>query len=270
VKRPRFPMLLGATAFASGIAFARYCWRPLLWFTAGAVLLALAGIYFLRRRAWASFALALLALALAGGLALEAEQLAQAARGRQNGVGPFATGEEVMVTAHVLRDATLRVAPGGGDARRAAEDRQMVDVESETITAAGGEQAAAGGIRLAVYQKRGGPAKDEESGSQIRTHPSLNYGDRIRFPAKLREPRNFRNLGAFDYRSYLAREGIFALGSVSADRIERLPGFVGTRLGLWQNRARRSVLRAVAAAAGRAHGCHAHRRAGLYRARAQY
>ena len=52
----------------------------------------------------------------------------------------------------------------------------------------------------------------------------------MRFPVKLRAPRNFGNPGAFDYRGYLADNGIIVLGSSQAARIEVLPGFAGTRL----------------------------------------
>ena len=56
------------------------------------------------------------------------------------------------------------------------------------------------------------------------------YGERLRFPAKLRAPRNFRNPGAFDYRGYLAGNGIVVLASAKTATVEVLPGFVGTRI----------------------------------------
>ena len=46
----------------------------------------------------------------------------------------------------------------------------------------------------------------------------VNYGDRIRFVAKLRIPRNFGNPGEFDYAGNLAREGIYATGYVENER----------------------------------------------------
>jgi len=121
----------------------------------------------------------------------------------------------------------------------------MVDVESESVAVTGVEHPAAGGIRLSIYRRRGSQPANPENGNPVAATKPLNYGERIRFPAKLREPRNFRNPGAFDYQAYLAREGIFALGSVTAEKIERLPGFSGTLLGKWQNRTRRSVLHMV-------------------------
>ena len=53
--------------------------------------------------------------------------------------------------------------------------------------------------------------------------PIFHYGDRIRFTAKLKLPRNFRNPGAFDYQGYLADRGIAALGSAKIEDVERFP-----------------------------------------------
>jgi Domain of unknown function (DUF4131) len=47
---------------------------------------------------------------------------------------------------------------------------------------------------------------------------AYHYGERLRFMAKLRAPRNFRNPGAFDYRGYLADHGIAMLASRRARR----------------------------------------------------
>jgi len=43
---------------------------------------------------------------------------------------------------------------------------------------------------------------------------AFNYGDRVRFSAKLRFPRNFNNLGRFDYHRYLALKGILVIASL--------------------------------------------------------
>ncbi len=44
-------------------------------------------------------------------------------------------------------------------------------------------------------------------------------GDRLETFAKLKIPRNFANPGAFDYASYLARDGVYLLGSVKSARL---------------------------------------------------
>lgn len=63
--------------------------------------------------------------------------------------------------------------------------------------------------------------------------------------AKLHQPRNFRNPGAFDYRGYLVDNGIAALGSAKAENAELLAGFVGTRLELWRTRIHRSIIEKI-------------------------
>ena len=68
------------------------------------------------------------------------------------------------------------------------------------------------------------------------------YGQRLHFIAKLRMPRNYRNPGAMDMAGYLASQGIRLTGSARASTVEVLPGFTGSRIGLWRSAARRSVL----------------------------
>ena len=47
---------------------------------------------------------------------------------------------------------------------------------------------------------------------------NLRYGDRIRLIAKFSHPRNFNNPGAFDYRRFLACNGIWVTGYLEKDR----------------------------------------------------
>jgi competence protein ComEC len=67
----------------------------------------------------------------------------------------------------------------------------------------------------------------------------------LRFAAKLREPRNFQNPGASDYRTYLLRQGIAATGSVAADKIQILSGRAGTAWERWCSRARHRVIKLI-------------------------
>ena len=71
------------------------------------------------------------------------------------------------------------------------------------------------------------------------------YGERLRFPAKLSQPRNYRNPGAFDYRNYLRENGIAALASAKLQSIEILPGFSGSRIEFWRSRVHRSIIEKV-------------------------
>ena len=73
----------------------------------------------------------------------------------------------------------------------------------------------------------------------------FRYGERFRFTATLRPPRNFRNPGAFDYETYLHDNGINLLASTRAESVALLPGFAGSRIELWRTRLHRSVITKV-------------------------
>jgi competence protein ComEC len=155
----------------------------------------------------------------------------------------FADGQELQIVAHAIRDGRLRQGTFG-------EDSQTVDIETEDLRTAEGdieraqaetreETAVHSGIRLKIYTPR---TKEKKSGESARL---LHYGERIRFLAKLRPPRNFRNPGAFDYEGYLAGNGIAALGSAKAQNVEVLPGFAGTRTEYWRKRVHNNVIAKV-------------------------
>ena len=61
--------------------------------------------------------------------------------------------------------------------------------------------------------------------------PTLKYGQRVELEAKIKEPHNFRNPGAFDYVDYLGRKGIYWTATARGDvPITVLPGRCGSRL----------------------------------------
>jgi len=170
-------------------------------------------------------------LALAGLAALGAwcEQVAGACP-RFPDLSRFLTGQQAVVTAHVVRDGIRRPAGQG------RSERELVDVETEEISAEGVTTPVSAGIRLTRFSGDSFfPSADK----------GLLYGERLRFPVKLREPRNYQNPGASDFRGALLRQGILATGSVREDDVERLPGFAGTRRESWCSRARRSVLKQI-------------------------
>jgi competence protein ComEC len=60
--------------------------------------------------------------------------------------------------------------------------------------------------------------------------PTLRYGQRVEFEARVRRPRNFGNPGAFDYARYLARRDIYWTASMSTGAdVTVLPGQCGSR-----------------------------------------
>ena len=62
--------------------------------------------------------------------------------------------------------------------------------------------------------------------------PAIRYGQRVEVEARVRTPRNFRNPGAFDYQSHLARRDIHWLGSThTSPKIDIMPGSCGTPWG---------------------------------------
>jgi competence protein ComEC len=58
--------------------------------------------------------------------------------------------------------------------------------------------------------------------------PQLHYGQRVELDARVRQPRNFRNPGAFDYARYLARQDIYWTASGAAGTVRILPGRCGS------------------------------------------
>jgi competence protein ComEC len=227
------PVFLAALAFSAGIIAANSFWRsPLIWLF-GFLLALAAAAFCCRRFPQAGFALALLAAVPLGGFYLQARDAANP--GLALNLQPFANGEdEVQVTAHVMREGLVRDGLYGGK-------QESVDVMTERIQREDRTLNAALGIRLTIYSKQA----EEEAARETGAEPPLRvytYGQRLRFTAKLRMPRNYRNPGALDLRGYLASQDIRLTGSAHTSSVKPLPGFVGSRIGLWRSTARRSVL----------------------------
>jgi competence protein ComEC len=227
-------VFLAAVAFSAGIIAANYLWRsPQSWLIACLVAL-LTAAFFYRRSAQIAFAMAIVALAPLGGFYLQARDAA--APTIADNLQPFANGEnQVDVTAYVIREGLVRDSPYGGK-------QESVDVTAEQLRLGDRVLKAAVGIRLTVYSKQAeeeDEAREEGADSPLHVY---TYGQRLRFIAKLRIPRNYRNPGGMDLTGYLAAQGIRLTGSSRASSVEVLPGFAGSRIGLWRNAARRSVL----------------------------
>ena len=231
------PVFLIAIAFSAGIIAAAYLWRsPFAWLLA--FVAAMAGSSFLNRRSpQLGFVFALLAVVPLGGFYHQARDAAQPTIAQNP--QPFATGQdEAEVTAYVIREGLVREGRYGGK-------QESVDVKTEWIQQGEYLLNAAVGVRLTIYSKQSEEeeARDNGSESALRVY---TYGQRLRFAAKLRMPRNYRNPGATDMAGYLASQGIRLTGSARASSVEVLPGFVGSRIGLWRSVARRSVLAHIA------------------------
>jgi competence protein ComEC len=227
------PIFVAAVAFSSGIIAANYLWRsPFAWLAAFLVATA-AAVFCYRRSPQVAFVMALLAAVPLGGFYLQARDAAQPAIVQI--LQPLATGQnEVEVTGYVVREGLVRDGRYGGK-------QESVDVRTERLRLGDRVLYAAVGIRLTIYSKQTEEDEARDAGieSPLRVYA---YGQRLRFTAKLRMPRNYRNPGAMDMAGYLASQGIRLTGSARASGVEVLPGFVGSHIGLWRSAARRSVL----------------------------
>lgn len=227
------PIFLAAVAFSAGIVAADYLWRsPFVWL-AGFLICAVGIALSLRRTPQLAFSLWLLGMLPLGGFYLQARDAAQTAIA--DNLQPFATGQdEVAVTANVIREGLIRDSPYGGK-------QESVDVESEKLRLDNRQLSTPVGIRLTIYSKHNEEeeARDNGEESPLRVY---TYGERLHLIAKLRMPRNYRDPGAMDLVGYLSAQGIRLTGSARASNVEVLPGFAGSRIGLWRSAARRSAL----------------------------
>jgi competence protein ComEC len=229
----RQPLLWAALSFATGIFTGVYAWRPPLWWLVAWIVFTASGAYLLRRRNHFAFLLGLGALFILGALMV---QVRGPDSSGESGLLQFADGSEIVVTAHVTKEGTLQE-DGPHDVR------QRLDVETEQISKGSEEFEVHSGLRISVYAQQAlyGPGQEASAA----TARLFRYGDRLRFPAKIYPPRNFRNPGAFDYRAYLKESGIVALASTKAASVEILPGFAGSRIELWRSRIHRSIIEKV-------------------------
>ena len=230
-------MLWAALAYSCGIVSGVYLWRPALWWIFAALFFAGAATYFVDRRSRLGWAIALAAFFLSGALHI---QVRSAGPRLDTKIRPYANGEPTQITGHVIRDG--RVQPTS-----LSEIRQTLDVEVEELkTPSNAVLPLHSGIRLNIYSRLSNEGADGVSSQDpVVIMPVFSYGQRIRFPAKIKLTRNFRNPGAFDYEGYLADHGIAALASAKLEDVELLPGFTGSRFAVWRSRLHRGVVAKV-------------------------
>lgn len=226
------PVFYAALAFAAGVALSTYFFRPQAWWFAAVAVFLVATVALIRRPHFA-FASALCAISALG--AYQAQlQLADVPPAQDH--AKFLNGDEVIVTARVVRAGlTRRVAGMSRSDEVLVRQQQVLEVETEQVESYGAVRAEKFGIRLNLYSRD----FDEDVAASPEFVPAnFVYGQRLRFPVKLREPRNYGNPGAMDHRGYLLDKGIVALGSVRSDRVQVLEGFAGSKWNAWRYRVR--------------------------------
>ncbi|HEX3354668.1 MAG TPA: ComEC/Rec2 family competence protein [Terriglobales bacterium] len=217
----RQPLLWAALAFAGGISIGVYAWRPPIWWLVTWIVFVAAAAYLLRRRRRSAFILGLGALFVLGALMVQVRIPGNAG---DSALLQYADGSETLVTAHVTKEGTLQQ-------ERPGDIRQRLDVETEQVVRGNESFEVHSGLRISVYDQqpsRSPTAPDQPAKTDLPSVRLFHYGERLRFPAKLSLPRNFRNPGAFDYQAYLAENGIAALASAKSSDVEILPGFSGS------------------------------------------
>lgn len=240
---------------SAGILTGTYAWRPPLWWLTAWLVFAASAWYLLRRRHH-DLLLGWGAMFFLGALLIQVHAPNHPDDGD---LLRFTDGADVTITGHVLRAGIPRSEASG-------EIRQRLDLETEHIHRGNEGCDARGGLRLSVYDRgtssetvARGPSEDVTDDqarasaglAQLAPRPvvesarAFHYGERLRFTTRIYAPRNFRNPGAFDYRGYLKQNGISALASAQAGKVELLPGFVGNQAGAWRSYVRESIVQRV-------------------------
>jgi competence protein ComEC len=184
-------------------------------------------IYLINKRKFFPSALVFAALFVAGALSIQLRKNSASEQSLWSGDG------EVLVTAHVISEGDVQ-SEGGGSFR------QRIDVETEKIESDTQTKVIAEGIRLSLYQAERGDPRDIQNRMRL-----FSYGQRIRFPATLVAPRNYRNPGEFDYAGYLHDNAIVATASAKYESVEVLPGLAGSRAERWRSRVHRSIIQKI-------------------------
>jgi hypothetical protein len=104
-------LLWAALAYGAGIVAGSYAWRPPLWWVVAALAFIGASAFYVRRRWWLAFPLALGALSFMAALEI---QLHNSEHPPGTEILFFADGTETIVTAHVTHEGKIREAGYGG------------------------------------------------------------------------------------------------------------------------------------------------------------
>jgi competence protein ComEC len=227
------PLFLAALAFGAGMLAPRLLWHPPIDWVVATFLLMVCAVLLGHRRPTFAFSIALLAVGMVGALAHDLRPT------HAIPIPPGISDGECIVTARVVRDGVLQRGMFGGE-------QQSLDLETESVHLANGSDAArAIGLRLSIYARKSDYEDEEHQQAGKLPMPALHYGQRVRLTAKLHEPRNYHNPGAWDYRGYLESQGIALLGSARESSVEILPDFAGNRWTAWQHRGRAAVIRRI-------------------------
>ena len=236
-------MLFAGLSFAAGIVLVKLtvqsAWRPVGWLLVSACALFAITVYCLRRRTRAAFLIAMLSFVSLGVLDYELYLTRPSPQ-----IPADIFNVPVTISGTVISSDLPTVRTGASEDQRlpASEGRQMVDVEANEIATTVQSYRTSFGIRLTIYAALEDPGDEDAARQAV---PEFQYGQRLRFQTRLRQPRSFNNPGAWDYRGYLAEQGISGLASAKVEDIQLLPGSGGRRLDRWRSAVRGSLIRHI-------------------------
>jgi competence protein ComEC len=200
----KFPLLWIAVAFVAGVALpGALPLLPLVWLSLSVAAILMGLLLLRRKRHGAAWACGLAAWALLGSLAAQLERAAVPANhvARLVAEGRLDTSEPLRWRGYLRSDPVHL--PWGF---RYEIDLDEVDVASRSLP-------VTGGLRVSYYAR----PTDRESA------PPLRAGDRVEALVRARAPRNFLDPGAFDARTFLARQKIDLTATLrSAELLQKI------------------------------------------------
>src|SRR3954462_647338 len=168
------PIFYAALALSAGIAFSARAWRPPLWWMAAALIVLLIGLVILKNRPRFAMASALASVFAVGALLWQLEAMSAAP---SPDLARF-EDQKVTLVAHVTNVGLVRHTLAGAK----DEQRELLDVESESIADANGIHPLVTGVRVSLFANV--PSEDSEDGSAPGSAmPAVHYGDRVQMPA---------------------------------------------------------------------------------------
>ena len=199
----KLPVLWLVTAFAAGIGLAvRWHGSLRVWIALSAMAILVSGILLWRKHRTTAWVFALVAWAALGALASDVERVSVAANHvtRLIAAGHLDTSDPLRWRGRLREDPMAL--PWG----------RRYDIDLEQVEQAGETVPVSGGLRVNLY----GEAHADD---QLQ---SLRAGDRVEVLVKARPPRNFLDPGAFDLRSFLARQKVDLTGSLRSGELLQL------------------------------------------------
>ncbi|HEV2388451.1 MAG TPA: ComEC/Rec2 family competence protein [Candidatus Acidoferrales bacterium] len=200
------PLVWIAAALALGIAlFGGQPQVPVAWLALALAALVASCLLLRRNRLWLAWALALAGWCFVGALAASLERAAQ----QRNRVDLLVDSGRLDLSEPLRWQGRLREDPLG------LPWGYRYEISIERVEIGGRLLPVSGGLRLTYYQD---PQQPEAP-------PAVRAGDRVEALAKAVVPRDFLDPGAFDYRGFLARQGVELTASLrSARLLRRVPG----------------------------------------------